>query len=347
MAYARRVAMGFDVSVLGPEYAKAVELVKQLQSMSPEQYKAWLAKNFPGKYIDPTVVALDAAGQPCFANILELYREPTLARGYFRLTLWIVDKNNPEGAFHEAGTYTSHETIDAAVREVLPRDGATILYYIRDERRNEATQYGPETYTGTWIVTGQTASQMIQFPEARYPRTSVLQTGYCWPWETGCKEEFRTVVETPNPKKSTGPCCAQRTTYVKPTNHQHVEKTWWGGKETVTDPYPGPCYCWPELDCPLPDEVFAAEATQPARLLAEEAAAPKKVPPPPIGRPAPPSPLLKQWAAEREKLKSLPKPSGGLAPDTGSGSKFPWVPVGIGAAAVAGLGLLWWAGRKS
>lgn len=73
----------------------------------------------------------------------------------------------------------------------------------------------------------------------------------------------------------------------------------------------------------------------------------KSVPPPPIGRPTPTKEMLAQMAAERDKLKSLPKPSGGTAPDTSGPSKVPWAAIGIGAAAVGGLGLLWWAGRKS
>lgn len=71
------------------------------------------------------------------------------------------------------------------------------------------------------------------------------------------------------------------------------------------------------------------------------------VPPPPVGRPTPTKEMLKQMAAERDKLKALPRPSGGYAPDTSGPGKVPWVALGIGAAAVGGLGLLWWAGRKS
>lgn len=82
---------------------------------------------------------------------------------------------------------------------------------------------------------------------------------------------------------------------------------------------------------------------------------PSSVPPPPIGRPEPSPAMAAAMAAEHAAMEKavasgkseFPKRSGPTAREAGSGNEVPWAVIGVSAAVVGGLGLVWLAGRSA
>lgn len=132
-----------------------------------------------------------------------------------------------------------------------------------------------------------------------------------------------------------GPCCANKTQYTKVQDRKHWNCSagiMWGENCTPIA-YPSQCRCWPERDCPLPDENYVS----PPQMFIDETAAAKSamkaVSPPPVGRPTLTPAQAKALADKKGPVPGSSTPDAKAAAASSEGTPIP-VTVIAGALAL-------------